>query len=212
MDRRLAMDGLGESQPRGRRYLLALAALLLLLLVLGLAQGQGTWADPAQDSLRSTIVAQLNGHVDLQGHPAPPHARLIIPVQVVIEYPAGGVYRSVVVTTTNTGDFIVPSVDPATYHISAKGYHTLRVRVNNVVVVTPTTSVNFGTLPEGDANNDNTINAIDASLLSTAYWKSTGDPGFDWRADFNDDGTINALDASLMATNYWQTGALLGNP
>ena len=58
----------------------------------------------------------------------------------------------------------------------------------------------------GDANGDNMINALDLAILAPAYFSSTGDPGWDARADLNKDGTINALDLACLAPNYFEEG------
>ena len=191
-------------EERGRRFLFLLAGVASVALLAYLALGAPSWALPSQNGLRGTIVAELDGHVNWQGHGG--HGpRWALPLRLVI-YHGTDVYTDTVLTTDTSGDFLLPSVDVDTYDMTAKGTHTLRVRLHDVEVLTPTTDVDFGTLPEGDANGDNTVNAIDASIMATAYWTSKGGPGFDGRADFNEDGTINALDASLLATNYWRTG------
>jgi hypothetical protein len=69
-----------------------------------------------------------------------------------------------------------------------------------------TNEVNFGTLLEGDANDDNCVNAPDFSILRTAFGKSQGQPGYDPRADFNQDGAVNAPDFSLLRTNFGRCG------
>ena len=69
-------------------------------------------------------------------------------------------------------------------------------------------AVDFCTLLEGDASDDDRISGVDFSLLATAYNKQTGEPGFDARTDFNDDGRISGVDFSLLATNYNRSGPL----
>jgi hypothetical protein len=202
----ISRDNATDAQPGRGRTLSVLAGAILLMAIIYFALGQTSWAMPSQQDLRSTIVAELRGHVALQGRPAPPDPSWSIPVQLELETSGGQPYTSTVVTTDNSGFFLLPSVDEGSYTIFAKGFHTLRVRKDNVQVLAPYTNVEMGVLAEGDANNDNTINAIDASILATSYWKAQGDVGFDPRADLNEDGVIDARDASLMATNYWQSG------
>lgn len=194
-------------QTRSRRHLLLLAGVFLLLLLGYLLSGGSSWALPYQDGLRQTVVAQVDCHVDLQGRPVPPDSSWSIPVQLRMCLTAGGVYTTALFTTDNSGDFFIPNVDVGTYDICVKGAHTLRKCKPSVDVVTPTTPlVDFGTLLEGDANGDNKINAIDASIMATSYWKADGDAGFAPGADFNEDDYIDARDASLLATNYWKIG------
>jgi len=192
-------------EERGRRFLFLLAGVACLALLAYLAGGAPSWALPSQNSLRGTIVAELDGRVIWQAHPGPGPS-WALPLQLDIYYLAGGVYTSTVVTTGTDAHFLLPSVDVDTYNMAVKGIHTLRVRKNDIQVVTPTTHVNFGMLLEGDASGDNMVNASDASIVALSFWKSRGDPGFDGRADFNEDGTINAWDAALLAINYWKVG------
>jgi hypothetical protein len=64
-----------------------------------------------------------------------------------------------------------------------------------------TTDVDFGTLWEGDANDDNYVNITDFSLLATGFY-----PQYDERADFNEDGLVNITDFSLLASNFGMNG------
>jgi hypothetical protein len=183
------------------RRLLLLAGLLLGVCLLCLLLGRPSWALPGQSELRKTINTQ-KGHVDFQHCTGQ---------QVVLKiyYPVGSTVpmtQTTVIPDIN-GDFFFPDIAVDTYDISVKGAHTLRVLKTNVAITDPPTTINFGTLLEGDANGDNTVNAIDASIMATSYWKSQGQPGYDARADFYCDNQIDARDASLLATNYWQTGA-----
>jgi hypothetical protein len=72
-----------------------------------------------------------------------------------------------------------------------------------------TTVVDFGTTREGDANNDDYINILDASSLASSYGSSEGDPDWNAHCDFNRDGNINILDASTQTSNYGQHGDLV---
>ena len=205
-------------QASRRRHLLLLAAGLLLLLAAYVATSAWPWAI----ALEHTVLAaeaplyqtptpgertELRGHVDLQGRPLPPHSSWSIPLQVVFCTSSdGGYWNTWMVTTTTSGDFLIPVLKSGRYDICVKGAHTLRKCKPNVQLDPPITWVDFGTLLEGDANGDNTINAIDASIMATSYWKADGEAGFAPGADFNEDDYIDALDASLMASNYWKTG------
>lgn len=205
VERSPAMDAqngsLMAASGRRARRLLWLAGLLLGVCLLCLLLGQPSWALPGQSALRKTINTQ-KGHVDFQ-HCTGQQVRL------KIYYPVGSTVpmtETVVIPDVN-GDFFFPDIAVDTYDISVKGAHTLRVLKTNVTITDPPTTINFGTLLEGDANGDNTVNAIDASIMATSYWKSQGQAGYDARADFYCDNKIDALDASLLATNYWQSGA-----
>lgn len=71
-----------------------------------------------------------------------------------------------------------------------------------VVVSPPNTSVDLGTLLEGNANGDSTIDLDDCAILSAAWLASKGQAPYDLRADFDRSGVINAADLSLLAANW----------
>lgn len=54
--------------------------------------------------------------------------------------------------------------------------------------------------PDGDANFDGTVNALDLSILASNWLTSVGGGSAD--GDFNIDGTVNALDLSILANNW----------
>ena len=205
-------------RPNRRRYFLLLA--LGLALVLG--GYVAAMAEPWGIAMQHTALAadaprystptpgertELRGHVDLQGRPLPPDSSWSIPLQVVFCTSSDGAYWNTWTPTTDmSGDFLIPVLKSGTYDICVKGAHTLRKCKLSVQLVPPITWVDFGTLLEGDANGDNTVNAIDASIMATSYWKADGEAGFAPGADFNEDDYIDARDASLLATNYWKNG------
>jgi hypothetical protein len=61
-------------------------------------------------------------------------------------------------------------------------------------------------LQEGDANQDNTINSGDLSLVAASYFCNAGDPCYLNTTDFNEDGAINSGDLALIALNYFESG------
>ena len=159
-------------------------------------------------------VAELHGDVDLQGRAGLPASTWLIPVQVHMEYSYGAFYRNEERMIQDAlGTFYEFAVFCSTYDICVKGKHTLQVCKRDVLLkcTEPDCSCiiakSFGTLPEGDANGDNTINAIDASILASNYWA-----GADSNANFNEYGNVDALDASLLASNYWGVGQTMASP
>jgi poly(3-hydroxybutyrate) depolymerase len=137
----------------------------------------------------------IQGSVTLQGRPPPPHARWSIPLTVTVN---GASY---VVSTDQWGDFVLAGLTPGTYDIGVKNSHTLRALMGGVTLVAGTNAIDFGTLLEGDATNDNYVNINDFSLLTAGFH-----PGYDPRADFNEDGTVNINDFSLLARNFGARG------
>lgn len=183
---------------------------VLLLAGVGLAWAQAAHALPPSRAPQAATVT-LQGHVSLQGRPAAPHASWSIPLYVSL-CPLGSPVITTTVTTDQSGNFVIPDLAEGYYSISVKGEHTLRVLQGYLELASPSTTVDFGVLPEGDTNYDNTVNGIDASVLGTSYWKGQGDAGFEHNADFNEDDYIDARDASLLATNFWDTGDPLPAP
>ncbi|MCK5181701.1 MAG: hypothetical protein KAQ73_04090, partial [Dehalococcoidia bacterium] len=114
-------------------------------------------------------------------------------------------------TTNNTGVFTITGLDSGTYDIRIKNWTCLsELKTNETLTVGNTTVVDFGTTREGDANNDDYINILDASSLASSYGSSEGGPDWNAHCDFNRDGNINILDASTLTNNYGQHGDLAG--
>jgi hypothetical protein len=111
------------------------------------------------------------------------------------------------VITDNQGDFSI-DITPGTYNICVKSPRALSRRVNNVQFIAgQVTEVNFGTLLEGDANNDDVIDINDFGLLSDAFGSVPSDANWDDRCDFNRDGVVNIYDYGLLADNFGLAGA-----
>jgi hypothetical protein len=152
----------------------------------------------------------LSGHVDLQGRPTPPDASWITPLTVVFfEQGTDTVVRTEDVTTDDEGNFTVADVETGTYDIGVKCPRSLSNLVTGVAFSASTpTEVDFGTLREGDANNDDAITGADYSYLYT-YFGATSNPGLDY-CDFNRDGVVGGLDYSLLWGNFGQVGDMYG--
>lgn len=153
------------------------------------------------------VSAVLNGSVTLQGRPPTPDARWITPLRVTLTIP-GQASPAYVFTpiTNNMGQFSVGSITPGTYDIRVKNSHSLQNKLPGANLVSGTNNINFGTLLEGDANDDNYVTVLDFSVLSASFSKCQGTAGFDSRADFNVDSCITILDFSLLASNFGKVG------
>jgi hypothetical protein len=92
------------------------------------------------------------------------------------------------------------------WDVEVKGSHSLSSRRAGVLIPPAAGPVDFCTLLEGDASDDNRVSGMDFSILATSYNQQAGEPGFDPRADFNDDGRVSGIDFSLLATNYNRSG------
>jgi hypothetical protein len=112
--------------------------------------------------------------------------------------------------TDQSGNFKVCDLVTGTHDITLKNPHTLRNRLLSVTLDPLITyALNFGTLLEGDANDNNRADLFDFSLLATAYRSVPGDPNWDERADFNENDRIEIFDFSLLATNYNRQGDIV---
>ncbi len=54
----------------------------------------------------------------------------------------------------------------------------------------------------GDANGDGTVNILDFQILSNTFGKTSGEQGYDGRADFNGDNAIDILDFQILSNNF----------
>jgi len=147
--------------------------------------------------------ATLEGQVHLQGRPAPPNSRWETPLRVTFL----PVVTTEDVITDDEGRFTIDNIVPDTYNIRVKNSHTLSRLVTGVVFYAgATVVVDFGTLPEGDGNDDNVVDIDDVTLLATSFGKSSGQPGFIDNCDFTRDGVVDIDDVTLIALNFGTFG------
>ena len=154
------------------------------------------------------VPANLNGTVTLLGRPAAPHTSWQVPLTIQLYTPGNNSTPAYTynVNTDQNGNFTISDIPLGTFNIAVKNLHTLKRVKTAQTIVTGNNTINFGTLLEGDANNNNVVNLFDFSILLGTYNKSSLDPGFDNRADFNNNGTINLFDFSLLLSTYNQSG------
>ncbi len=96
-------------------------------------------------------------------------------------------------------------VAPGTYDIAAFGESTLMNVARSVIISDPNTSVDLGTLLEGNASQDDIVNLDDYAVLSMCWLTSEAQAEYDVRADFDRDGFVDAADLLLMAGNWLRT-------
>ena len=147
----------------------------------------------------------MMGSLTLQGRPTPPDPRWSVPLGVSLTPQGGGPPVNCTPTTDQSGNFTCSGLLPGVYTGCVKHSHTLQ-SCQNVTLASGPNVVNFGTLPEGDATDDNCVTLVDFSILVTSFGNCTGDIGFDARADFNDDGCVGLVDFSLLVTNFGKCG------
>jgi|GEM_PF-2698063 len=173
-----------------------------------LCQGDDSFGDSDNDGLCDESTS-ISGVVTLQGRPLAPNAQWAVGALVEILMPGSAVSAlpPTSVSLNQSGNFSIQNIPMGTYDIAIKNRHTLRNLVANVTTTYPVTTIDFGILKEGDATDNNQINASDYTAFITAYGSTSTDAAYDnGKADFNEDGVIDILDFSLMSFNYNQTG------
>ena len=161
---------------------------------------------------------ELRIGVTLQGRPAAPDDRWIIPVEVWLHTPGtpwnedpGNGSLFYFQTYTNNEGVIVLMVDPGTYDIRVKGLTTLKNLSTDVNVSPPgPVEVSLGTLIEGDVNGDNMVTGMDYSAIIMCFGYEVDDPlapAPTPRCDFNNDGYVTGMDYSAIIMNFGLGGA-----
>jgi len=107
-------------------------------------------------------------------------------------------------TTNNTGVFNISGLTPGTYDIGIKNWTCLSEVVTNVTLTAGmTTVVDFGTVRQGDANDDDYVGSSDFSLQNFAYNTWPGQPKWNPYCDFNRDDYIGSSDYSVLSFCYY---------
>jgi len=157
---------------------------------------------PIETKVSVSVVLQGDSRPD-SGWAVPLTVRFFTPgADVLKETP---IYEFNLTTKKSAGNVAsceVTGVAPGTYDITVLGEHTLMNAGRNVVISTPQSSVNMGTLLEGDANNDHIVNFDDYAILSKSWLASELQPEYDAKADFDRNGLINPADLYLLASNW----------
>jgi hypothetical protein len=171
--------------------------------------GANNVLDPSGAINGNVIIYQaavLEGEVSLQGRPAAPDASWVTPLTVTF-LQGGLAVRTEAVTTDSEGKFTIPDVAAGTYDICVKSPRALSNLETGVVMVSGgATPVNFGTLREGDADNDDAISLADYALLYAALGSAPGDASWNDSCDFNRNGAVDLGDYALLYANYGQVG------
>jgi hypothetical protein len=159
--------------------------------------------------------------VVLQGRNRP-DAGWVVPLTISFFPPEADVFNDAAVyefklTTTksaagSTAICEIPGIAPGIYDVTVQGESTLMNVKRGVVISLPKTSVDLGTLLEGDANQDNMIDFADFAILAMNWLASNTNGGKDNRADFDRNGLINAADLYLLTTNWPLGGWLKTSP
>jgi hypothetical protein len=157
------------------------------------------------------IETTVSISVVLQGE-SRPDAGWIVPLTIKFFTPGADVlidtpiYEFMSNTTKSDSDNMVvceaTGIEPGTYDIIVFGEHTLTNVKRNVTISSPHSSIEMGTLLEGDANHDNIINIKDYAILSNCWLASQSQLQFDPIVDFDRNGMVNTADLYLLASNW----------
>ena len=120
---------------------------------------------------------------------------------------SGSVLETYQTRTDESGHFSV-TTEPGTFDILVRSNHTLATRTDDIVIPASgtTSEIDFGTLREGDADQDNLVLSSDFFLLRASYNTGFGDPSFNAQTDFNDDEIVTSTDFFLLRNNYNTAG------
>ena len=149
----------------------------------------------------------ISGYVQLErGSTTPPDPSWSIPVEIALCL--GNSTQAIFPADTDESGYFSVEVWAGTYTVTVKNRHTLTRRLVNISVPVDDEiqDLDFGTLPEGDADNDNTVTSVDFFLLRDSYNHAEGDLEYDDRADFNEDGIVTSVDFFLMRNHYNEAG------
>jgi hypothetical protein len=105
-------------------------------------------------------------------------------------------------TDGDTATCEATGVAPGTYDITARSDYTLMNIRKNVTISDQNTSVDMGTILEGNASLDNRIDLEDFAIFSMSWLSSEPQVEYDVRADFDHNNLIDIADLSILATNW----------
>jgi hypothetical protein len=152
----------------------------------------------------------LQGTMQMAGRAASPSNTQAVSLTVKF-YAAGTatLVQEATVSSDANGAFTVLPVAPGTYDIVVKHSQTLSVKKQNVAFGDGSVAVAFGVLPAGDANNNDTVDVSDFSILRATFLKVCAQSGFDGRADFNADCIVDIADFSLLQASFLRSGPIV---
>ncbi|MDM8562929.1 cohesin domain-containing protein, partial [Candidatus Marithioploca araucensis] len=147
-----------------------------------------------------TIVIQecMGCKVTLQGRPAipPANSRWETDLRIYV-----GDKTPYTIKTDGLGHCILPEPS-GNYSICVKGPHTLANRIGPPLMLGGSKFLDFGTLLEGDVDDDNDVDLTDRSFIKTSKDKCQGDNGYIENADLDEDDCVKKADYNLWKANY----------
>ena len=160
--------------------------------------GRGIWAI----SLAAPVQRVISGNIYLEGVANPaavsPYAP-IGPLTIEFRTVGGGTIYTRTVTLPSSGAFSFSDIPPGNYTVAVKAPKWLRATAPANATSANVSGLSL-TLLAGDANNDNSIDSSDFSVLIGCFNTLASIPGsgYDPTADFNADGSVDSSDFALL--------------
>jgi hypothetical protein len=107
-------------------------------------------------------------------------------------------------STPNNGSkaVVLPNLNSSTARVKVEAVGNVFFDVSNA---------NFTIRLTGDVNGSGTVDCADLAIVKASMGKSTGQPGFDARADVNNDGVVNVRDLAYVSQRV-AVGTVCGAP
>ena len=136
-----------------------------------------------------------------------------MPLTLTLRLQSGGPDNEYTGLTTDAGGYftVTTGLPDGSYNWRLKGQLSL-ASSGTLGLSSSTANVEMGMMRAGDCTNDNVVSGQDFSVLKNTFGKSSGQPGYDDRADFNRDGVVGSADFSLLKGSFGQGGASLTCP
>mgnify|MGYP000020256006 CR=1 FL=1 len=111
---------------------------------------------------------------------------------------------------TNSIDIVANSIHLLDENNNGRNIFDLFIDASDVKIPIPKINPNDETTRydyiESDVNNDNVVNIFDFGILSGTFGLSSGQVGYDSKADLDGNLSINIFDFGLLSGNFGQTG------
>jgi hypothetical protein len=174
------------------------------------------WGTNTNLDLTFTAGAVVDISTVLQGDGRPEPEGWQVPVTVGFFAPDANVsvdtpiYEFNRTTSKSGGNAVcqVMVVSDGTYDMTVVSEHTLLNVKRDVVITSPSTSVDMGTLLEGNANDDEVVDMFDLDDVAASWLQSKGDAAYDAGADFDRNESVNFCDFALMAANWLRSSPI----
>jgi hypothetical protein len=160
--------------------------------------------------LHITLTGTLKGQVDLsrkqpQGDPTWETPLVVSFFDNVTKLEMAWSPRNV--TTDAYGNFTIGDIVVGTYDVGVKNYTTLSKMVyGKAFTAGNITPADFGTLIEGDTDNDDKVKLGDFNRVLNNFGAKPGDAAWDPNYDFDRNGKVDLVDFNLVLNNFGGKG------